>query len=129
MVNGTMSSDPGDRKLYRLFIDTRLRDQGARGMSGRLAGRVALVTGAASGIGAATVELMLREGARVLATDVDADRGEALRARLAARRKQRILFASSDVRRELDWETAIDRAAERLGPLDSPANTARILPA
>src|SRR5262245_53014754 len=98
-------------------------------MTGRLAGRVALVTGAASGIGAATVELMLREGARVLATDVDADRGEALRARLATRSKHRILFARSDVRREPDWESAIALAAARLGPLNVLVNNAGVIPA
>jgi 3(or 17)beta-hydroxysteroid dehydrogenase len=98
-------------------------------MTGRLAGRVALVTGAASGIGAATVELMLREGAHVLATDIDAERGEALCARLAERGEQRILFARRDVRHEPDWESAITLAAERLGPLDVLVNNAGVIPA
>ena len=98
-------------------------------MTGRLAGKVALVTGAASGIGAATVELMLREGARVLATDIDADRGEALRAKLAAHSEHRIAFAERDVTQERDWESAIAFAAERLGPLDVLVNNAGVIPA
>ncbi|HOA95388.1 MAG TPA: SDR family NAD(P)-dependent oxidoreductase, partial [Quisquiliibacterium sp.] len=61
-------------------------------MSGRLDGKVVLLTGAASGIGAATTELMLGEGARVVATDVDVVRGEALVARLSAQAPGRIVF-------------------------------------
>ncbi len=43
-------------------------------MSGRLAGKVAIVTGAGSGIGKATVELFRREGARVVGADLHGDR-------------------------------------------------------
>ncbi|MEW6635253.1 MAG: SDR family NAD(P)-dependent oxidoreductase [Actinomycetota bacterium] len=49
---------------------------------GRLEGKAAVVTGAAKGIGRATAELFAREGARLVATDVDADGLEALRGRL-----------------------------------------------
>ena len=59
---------------------------------GRLAGRIALLTGAASGLGAATAELMLREGATVVATDVDEARGSALASRLAQSCPGRIEF-------------------------------------
>lgn len=50
-------------------------------MSARLDGKVAVITGAASGIGLATLELFVEHGARVLAADVQADAGQALAAR------------------------------------------------
>ena len=53
-------------------------------MTGELAGKVAIVTGAASGIGAACVETLAREAARVVATDIDNSLGEALVAKVIA---------------------------------------------
>ena len=44
-------------------------------MAGRLEGKVAVVTGAASGIGRGTVDLFVREGARVIAADIQDDKG------------------------------------------------------
>jgi 3alpha(or 20beta)-hydroxysteroid dehydrogenase len=51
----------------------------------RLAGKVALITGAAGGQGVAEAELFVREGAAVMLTDLDAAKGEALATRLRAR--------------------------------------------
>ena len=51
---------------------------------GQVEGKVALVTGGASGIGAACAETLAREGAAVVITDLDAARGEALAERLRA---------------------------------------------
>jgi NAD(P)-dependent dehydrogenase (short-subunit alcohol dehydrogenase family) len=53
-------------------------------MEGRFAGRVAIVTGGASGIGAATALAVAREGAHVVVADVDRERGRASRAPPAA---------------------------------------------
>jgi NAD(P)-dependent dehydrogenase (short-subunit alcohol dehydrogenase family) len=47
-------------------------------MSGRLQGKTALITGAASGIGRATLELFVAEGARVVAADIQDEKGQAL---------------------------------------------------
>ena len=47
-------------------------------MAAELSGKVAIVTGGASGLGRATVELFLKEGARVVIADLDAARGEDL---------------------------------------------------
>ena len=51
---------------------------------GRVEGKVAIVTGGAAGIGAACAETLAREGAKVVLTDLDAERGEALAERLRA---------------------------------------------
>ena len=97
-------------------------------MSGRLAGKVALLTGAASGIGAATAELMVREGARVLATDIDTMRGEALVTSLAHLGAERITFMRLDVAQEREWEDAMRRTVERFGPPDIVVNNAGVAP-
>jgi NAD(P)-dependent dehydrogenase (short-subunit alcohol dehydrogenase family) len=92
-----------------------------------LADRVALVTGAASGIGAATVEIMLREGALVLATDIDDRAGAALTERLSGH-AGRFVFMRHDVTSEADWAAAVATAAARFGPLDVLVNNAGIAP-
>ena len=90
--------------------------------SGRLAGKVALVTGAARGQGAAEARMFAAEGAKVVLADVlDAD-GEAVAQAIgdAAR------YVHLDVSSESDWEAAIV-AAEELGPLNVLVNNAGIL--
>jgi NAD(P)-dependent dehydrogenase (short-subunit alcohol dehydrogenase family) len=72
-------------------------------MTGRLDGRSALVTGAASGIGAAVAELFHAEGATVLLTDVADDAGEALAERLGDRATYRHL----DVTSEDGWSSVV----------------------
>ena len=72
-------------------------------MTGRLAGRSALITGAASGIGAAVAELFHVQGATVLLTDVADDAGEALAARLGAGATYRHL----DVTSEDGWASVV----------------------
>ena len=97
-------------------------------MTGRLQDKVVLLTGAASGIGAATVALMLREGATVLATDIDPVRGQALVDSLAPAASGRIEFLRLDVAQEPQWEPAITRLTTRFGPLDVLVNNAGVAP-
>lgn len=97
-------------------------------MTGRLRDKSVLLTGAASGIGAATVALMLREGAKVLATDIDPVRGLALVDSLAPEAGGRIEFLRLDVAQESQWEHAIARLAARFGPLDVLVNNAGVAP-
>ncbi|MEZ5739892.1 MAG: SDR family NAD(P)-dependent oxidoreductase [Burkholderiaceae bacterium] len=89
-------------------------------MSERLNGKIAFVTGAASGIGLATVELFIEEGARVLAADVQEDAGRALEKRFSGA----LRFAPCDVTRPLQIRQAIDSAAEHFGGLDIVFNNA-----
>lgn len=83
-------------------------------MSQRLAGKVAVITGAASGIGLATLELFVAEGAQVLAADLQADAGQAL----AARFPDQVRFMPCDVTDTAQLRQAIDGAATHFGGLD-----------
>jgi NAD(P)-dependent dehydrogenase (short-subunit alcohol dehydrogenase family) len=87
---------------------------------GRLAGKVALVTGGTSGIGRATVELFVAEGASVLVVARGAEAGEALAAKLGGR----VLSQRADVAEEAQVATAVARALEAWGRLDVLFNNA-----
>jgi len=87
----------------------------------RLEGRVAIVTGAASGIGAATVALFLREGAHVLATDVRAIDDDLLGTAGA-----RAIAVRHDVASEREWRNVLIRAGEDHNGLDILVNCAGI---
>jgi 3alpha(or 20beta)-hydroxysteroid dehydrogenase len=88
---------------------------------GRLAGKVAIVTGAARGQGEAEARLFVAEGARVVLGDV-LDEAAAVAESLgdAAR------FVRMDIRREVDWAAALD-AAESFGPLNVLVNNAAVV--
>ncbi len=88
-----------------------------------LSGKVAIVTGCASGIGAATVRRLAADGAQVLGTDVDADGGEALCKEAAAH------FATQDVSDRALWPQIVSTAVERFGRLDILVNNAGIVSA
>ena len=79
-----------------------------------LHGKVAVITGAASGIGLATVELFVAPGAQVRAADHQADRGQAL----ADRFPGQVRFEPCDVTRSADLKRVIDSAAQHFGGLD-----------
>ncbi len=86
----------------------------------RLHNKTALVTGAARGIGAAIAAAFVREGARVILTDIDAAGAAAAAARLGQRAER------LDVREEADWVRVIDGALSREGRLDILVNNAGI---
>src|SRR5277367_919873 len=80
----------------------------------RLSGKVAVITGATSGIGLETARLFAAEGARVVVSGRSADAGEALAAELGAP----AFFHRADVSREEDIAALIDAAVARFGRLD-----------
>ena len=87
----------------------------------RLSGKVAIITGAARGQGAAEARLFVAEGARVVIGDVLAAEGERLAKELGASAQ----FVRMDVSQEADWEAAL-AAARELGPLTTLINNAAI---
>jgi NAD(P)-dependent dehydrogenase (short-subunit alcohol dehydrogenase family) len=98
-------------------------------MSGLLQDRSAIVTGAASGIGSATVRVLLREGAKVVATDIDERRGAAFVAEIGPDFSGRVRFVRQDVTREDEWVRVLQEAQSSCGPLDVLVNNAGVLPA
>ncbi|MCJ1962372.1 SDR family NAD(P)-dependent oxidoreductase [Novosphingobium mangrovi (ex Hu et al. 2023)] len=91
-------------------------------MAGELDGKVAIVTGGAGGIGKATVDLFVAEGARVVVADVDMDAGESLCAKLGSA----AVFRRVDVAQKGDVEALVDVAVQRFGRLDVMFNNAGI---
>jgi NAD(P)-dependent dehydrogenase (short-subunit alcohol dehydrogenase family) len=89
---------------------------------GSLAGRVAVVTGGASGIGAASVRLFRDEGARVVCADVQDALGQALADELGPD----VVYQHADVSREPDVRGLVERAASEWGRLDCMYNNAGI---
>ncbi len=90
---------------------------------GRFDGKVAIVTGAASGIGAATLRRLAGEGAAVVCADIDDAKGEAVVAELAAS-GGRAMFRHCDVGVLADLEQTVADAVARFGRLDIMHNNA-----
>jgi NAD(P)-dependent dehydrogenase (short-subunit alcohol dehydrogenase family) len=86
----------------------------------RLAGRVALISGGALGIGRAAAELFAREGARVVVADIDAQAGAALAQAIGGA----ALFVATDVTDEDSVKAAVAAAEQRFGKLDLLFNSA-----
>ena len=90
-----------------------------------LAGRCAIVTGGASGIGAACCELLAGEGARVVIADRDHERGAQLAADMTARRHEVMSFPV-DVTRPDECQSLVDAAVAWSGSVDMAVNAAGI---
>ncbi|BDI22185.1 SDR family NAD(P)-dependent oxidoreductase [Herbiconiux sp. L3-i23] len=89
-------------------------------MQGLLDGKVAVITGGTSGIGLATVEAFVREGAKVVVADIQDEPGAALVGRLG----DAVHYVHTDVTVEADIEAAVAAAVERFGRLDVMFNNA-----
>jgi NAD(P)-dependent dehydrogenase (short-subunit alcohol dehydrogenase family) len=84
--------------------------------------RVVLVTGGASGLGGATVDMVVAAGGRAVVLDVNGDAGRAK----ADQHGDRVRFVKADVTSEADVQAAIDTAARELGGLDGIVNAAGV---
>jgi NAD(P)-dependent dehydrogenase (short-subunit alcohol dehydrogenase family) len=98
-------------------------------MSDLLYGKSTVVTGAASGIGAATTRLLMTEGANVLATDIDDEKGETLVRELREQFPDKVQFLQHDVTDEQAWIKTLGEAESAFGQLDILVNNAGVLPA
>jgi len=91
-------------------------------MAGRLNGKVAVVTGGASGIGRAAVELFVAEGARVVVADIQDEAGRALEARFP----NSVRYARCNVIHESEIGAALQLAVDAFGGLDVLFNNAGV---
>ena len=89
---------------------------------GRVEGKVALVTGAASGLGKATAAMLLREGAKVCLSDIDSEGG----AQAAGELGEGAMFVEHDVTDEAAWAAAVERTVTAFGGLNILVNNAGI---
>lgn len=89
-------------------------------MTGRLTGKVAIITGGTSGIGRSTVELFLKEGAKVVAGDLQDHKGEAMERELG----KDFSYCHTNVSVEEDVKNLVDHAVNKFGRLDIMFNNA-----
>lgn len=96
-------------------------------MAGLVDGKATLITGAASGIGAAAAQIFAREGARLVLSDIQAELGAQVASELEA---QGFVahFIAADVAREEDVQRLVAQSVELLGTLDCAFNNAGITP-
>jgi 3alpha(or 20beta)-hydroxysteroid dehydrogenase len=91
--------------------------------TGRLAGKVAVITGGAQGQGAAAARAFVREGAKVVIADIADDAGKALADELG----EAAYFRHLDVTSEADWESTVAEAVDTFGGIDVLVNNAGVL--
>lgn len=112
------------RRLRGHFVESLHEDDHST-LKMDLADKVALITGAASGIGRASARRFLAEGATVLACDIDEDGLASLAAELE---QDRLHCVVCDVTRRVDAEASVDYAVAQCGGLDCLVNSAGITP-
>ena len=89
---------------------------------GKLTGKVAVITGAAQGMGAAHAKLFIAEGAKVVLTDLNETEGLATAEKLGTN----AIFVKQDVSNENDWQTIVQTALENFNQIDILVNNAGI---
>lgn len=89
---------------------------------GKLENKVSVVTGAAQGMGESHARTLLKEGSKVVITDLNSEKGEALAKELG----ENALFIQHDVTKEEDWKNVIEKTEEAFGPINVLVNNAGI---
>ena len=92
---------------------------------GKLDGKVAIITGGAAGMGETHARLFIDEGAKVVLTDIDKDKGEALAKELG----DNALFIEHNVTDEDGWKNVVEKTEENFGAINVLVNNAGISPA
>ena len=88
----------------------------------RLEGKIAVITGAAQGMGASHARLFVQEGAKVVLTDLNEEKGSALAQELG----ENAVFVKQNVTSAEDWATVVTTAEEAFGPINVLVNNAGI---
>lgn len=88
----------------------------------RLQDKVAIITGAAQGMGKSHAELFVAEGAKVVITDINSEKGEAVAKALG----DEVLFVKQDVTDEQDWQNVVEQTKTTFGKIDVLVNNAGI---
>ncbi len=96
-------------------------------MTERLAGKIAIITGAARGMGAASAEMFAREGARVVLVDKRDDLGGAVAAGINNQWAGAAVYVNADVTEPDGWTSIIDTTIDRYGPPQVLLNNAGII--
>lgn len=89
---------------------------------GKLDGKVAIITGGAAGIGATSVRLFIAEGAKVVLTDIDEEKGQILAEELG----ENALFIQHNVADEEGWKTVVTETEKVFGPVNILVNNAGV---
>ncbi len=113
----------GDCEVFKIAV-LSMEQSGNQGQAvGRLDGKVAIVTGAAKGLGEADARLFAQEGARVVLTDVDEANGQRVAREIGANAR----FIRQDVRDEAGWSDLIGAVLAEFGRLDVLVNNAGVV--
>src|SRR5260370_26311872 len=123
-------SSVGSRRRRRSPLWRRRQTRGGvrRTTMNRLDGKVALITGAARGIGGETARLMVEAGARVAVADVLDEQGRETARAISGPGGDAALYLHLDVTSEEEWAAAIAAAVARFGHLDILAHNPRLFP-
>lgn len=95
-------------------------------MGGRVAGKAALITGAAGGLGQAMARMLAREGARIALTDIDLEGAQALAEAINANYPGAAFAFAHDVTDEGQWASVVDQAVAAMGGLSILVNNAGV---
>ena len=89
---------------------------------GKLDGKVAIITGASQGMGASHAKLFVDEGAKIVITDINEEKGNQVASELG----DNVIFVKQDVSNEDDWRNVVSEAVDKFGQLDILVNNAGI---